>query len=219
MESFHYKTTTFSALISSDKTIRLVAVNKHFETNLWKQQHVQGEQNWGDKELLFIDLCQARPHLACLETCCNTWELFLFGAKSRSAQPAQGTGAIGVSVSGPYQAELSLKPAAVKYQNPPACLSLEVCVEGYGENNSWALCDKEHPSFPNPFTATRWCPLPCADPSTHLSSIRADEGRSKVPGKERAWKGEQSHWKRPALSTGTKRSRHKGFQPENDISP
>lgn len=62
MESFHYKTATFSAVISSDKTIRLVAVNQHFETNLWKQQHVQGEEKrWRQRAAVYRSLQSEAP--------------------------------------------------------------------------------------------------------------------------------------------------------------
>lgn len=45
--------------------------------------------------------------------------------------------------------------------------------EGSGENKQLGSpCQNEHSSFPNPFAATWRCPLSCADPSTHLRSIR-----------------------------------------------
>lgn len=55
---------------------------------------------------------------------------------------------------------------------------LQPVEEGCGEDEQLgSLCQNECSSFPNPFAATWPCPLPCADPSTHLRSVRTDAGQ------------------------------------------
>lgn len=103
------------------------------------------------------------------------------------------------------------------HENITDLLSSSLRKKGVVRTNSWAYprafhAKKAHSSFPSPFAATWPCPLPCADPNTHLSSIRTDARQEHGAGKERAWDGEQSHWNRPALVGGTQRSRPAGTQ-------
>lgn len=55
----------------------------------------------------------------------------------------------------------------------------EICsAPAWGGRVRWeqlgTLCQNEHSSFPNLFAAIWPCPLPCADLSTHLRSVRTD---------------------------------------------
>lgn len=149
MESFHYKTTTFSALISSDKTIRLVAVNKTLKPASENSHTFRVKRNRGDKELLFIDLCQARPHLACLETCSNTRELFLFGWEVQLSRASPGDwGYWCISEFGLPRLSCHWKLQQWNAKILLDAWALRLCEEGYGEN-SWVLCDKMRtPTFP-----------------------------------------------------------------------
>lgn len=85
--------------------------------------------------------------------------------------------------------------------------------EGCGGNKlPGSPCQNERSSFPSPFAAPWPHPLPCADPSAHLRGIGTDARQEHGAGKERAWEGGQSHWKSPATSGGTQRSRPAGTQ-------
>lgn len=76
--------------------------------------------------------------------------------------------------------------------------------EGCGENEQpGSLCQKECSSFPNPSAATQPCPLPRADPGTHLSSVRIDARQEHSARKGEGLGGRVITPKSPALSGGT----------------